>query len=361
MPSVSRWITIPRLDGPRSRSRWSGAGGDFPAAAEDVVNAIILVTDGLETCDGDPCAAATALKEGDAQVTVYVVGLGLDEEELRITSCIAENSGGQIVGAQNAEELSEALFSFLEELQVVVTTGFLEIESIGGLYPLANVACTGQPASDSDPEGSESFTYTFTTDTNVVEAPTGICDVSWTNPSGQVTAIQVNIEADRTTRIRGSILKFPHGAGEIYILKAQDGTVIWQDQIEQGDYVWVLPGIYTLDLEELVGNPILISFTVQTLPGSVTQVEILHGAVGNRAWRDEMALGLSVTPALFDDRPATRSPEARWAGPTNDRRSTPGGEDGRRHDPSLFTLAPSRDRNLPRACHAGVRRGQPPC
>jgi len=250
------------------------AGGDFPDASEDVVNAIILVTDGLETCDGDPCAAATALKEGDAEVTVYVVGLGLDEEELRITACIAENSGGQIVGAQNAEELSDALFSFLEELQVVVTTGFLEIESIGGLYPLATVSCAGQGPSDSDPQGGEQFTYTFTTDTNRVEAPVGVCDVSWTNPSGQVTAIRVNIEADRTTFIRGSILKFPNGAGEIYVLKSQDGTVIWQDQIEQGDYVWVLPGIYTLDLQELVGNPILISFTVQTLPGSVTQVEI---------------------------------------------------------------------------------------
>ena len=99
------------------------AGQDFPSAADNVVNAVILVTDGLETCDSDPCAIATSIKESDAAITAYVVGLGLDEEELRITSCIAENTGGQIVGAQNAEELSAALFTFLEELEVVVTTG----------------------------------------------------------------------------------------------------------------------------------------------------------------------------------------------------------------------------------------------
>ncbi|MBA3275285.1 MAG: VWA domain-containing protein [Chloroflexia bacterium] len=250
------------------------AGADFPPASESVVNAAILVTDGLETCDTDPCAIATALKASEAAVTVYVVGLGLTEEDLRITSCIAENSGGQIVGAQNAEELSAALFTFLEELQVVITTGFLEIESIGGLYPLANVSCEGQSATDSNPEGGEAFTYTFTEDTNQVEVPVGICDVDWANPSGQSTEIRVNIEPDRTTFIRGSLLKFPNGAGEIYTLKAQDGTVIWQDQIEQGDFVWVLPGIYTCDLLELVGDPILFSFTVQTLPGSATQVEI---------------------------------------------------------------------------------------
>ncbi len=250
------------------------AADDFPAASETVTNAIILVTDGLETCDSDPCAIATALKESDAAVTVYVVGLGLDQEELRITGCIAENTGGRIVGAQNANELSAALFTFLEELQVVVTTGFLEIESIGGLYPLATLTCTEQPATDLNPQGGEPFTYTFTRDTNKVEVPIGVCDLAWTNPSGNETTIQVNIEADRTTFVRGSLLKFPQGAGEIYVLKAQDGTVIWQDQIEQGDWVWVLPGIYTCDLQELVGDPILISFTVQTLPGSATQVEI---------------------------------------------------------------------------------------
>jgi von Willebrand factor type A domain len=250
------------------------AGGDFPPASDTVTNAIILVTDGLETCDADPCAIATSLKQSDAAVTVYVVGLGLDEEELRITSCIAENSGGQIIGAQNADQLSAALFTFLEELEVVVTTGFLEIESIGGLYPLATVACAEQEATDLNPQGGEPFTYTFTSETNTVEVPIGVCDLTWTNPSGNETTIQVNIEADRTTFVRGSLLKFPQGAGEIYVLKAQDGTVIWQDQIEQGDWVWVLPGIYTCDLAELVGDPILMSFSVQTLPGSATQVEI---------------------------------------------------------------------------------------
>ena len=249
------------------------ANEDFPVASDTVKNAIVLVTDGLETCDADPCAIATSLKQGNKQITIYVVGLGLNEDELRITSCIAENSGGRIIGAQNAEELSAALFTFLEELQVVVTTGFLEIESIGGLYPLATVNCAGQGATDSNPNASEPFTYTFTTETNKAEIPVGVCDVTWTNPSGQDTSIQVNIEGERTTYIRGSLIKFPNGAGEIYVLKAQDGTVIWQDQIEQGDWVWVLPGIYTCDLLELVGDPVLISFTVQTLPGSATQVE----------------------------------------------------------------------------------------
>jgi hypothetical protein len=238
-----------------------------------VVNAIILVTDGLETCDRDPCAIATTLSESDARITVYVVGLGLNPEELRITSCIAENTGGQIVGAQNAEELSAALFTFLEQLEVVITTGYLEIEAFGDLFPLAVVECGGQPATDASPGGGEPFAYVFTRDSNRAELPVGICTARWQNPSGEETSVRVNIEPDKTTWLRGSLIKFPQGGGEIYVLRAQDGTVIWQDQIEYGDVVWVLPGIYTCELLELVGNPIIMSFSVQTLPGSATQVE----------------------------------------------------------------------------------------
>ena len=71
---------------------------------------------------------------------------------------------------------------------------------------------------------------------------------TWRGPTRAAaqTAIRVNIEADRTTYVRGSLLKFPQGAGEIYVLKAQDGTVIWQDQIEEGD--WVLGAARDLQL-----------------------------------------------------------------------------------------------------------------
>ena len=70
------------------------------------------------------------------------------------------------------------------------------------------------------------------------------------------------------------MLKFPQGAGEIYVVKDLAGTVIWQAPFEEGDYVWVLPGIYTMDLVERVGDPVLIMAQVQTLPGSATQLEI---------------------------------------------------------------------------------------
>jgi|GEM_PF-1343524 len=244
---------------------------DFQTPAADEANFAVLVTDGLETCGGDPCSATRALKQGSAAVTTHVIGFALAEEEQQNLQCIVDESGGLLLGAGNADELSAALFQILEEVQVVLRNGILEIESIGGLFPKATI--DGQAgATDANPDG-KTFTTTLT-DQNRIELPAGLYTVHWPNPSGQETSITVEIEAEQTTLIRGSILRFPHGAGEIYLLKAQNGTLIWQDQIEIGDYVWVLPGIYRLSLEELTGDAVLLSMDVQTLPGAVTHVDV---------------------------------------------------------------------------------------
>ena len=235
------------------------------------MNAMVMVTDGLETCGGDPCVAAREIHESAVQATIHVVGFGLTAEEQGTIACIAENGGGQNLSAANATELSSALFAILEELEVVVSTGFLEIESFGGIFPRALIQ-GGTQATDANPEG-ETVSIRLS-DSNRVELNVGIYDLSWANPSGEETRIRANIEAGRTTWIRGSLLKFPQGAGEIYQVADQAGVVIWQDQFEQGDYVWVLPSIYRMELLERVGDPVLIAAEVQTLPGTATQLEI---------------------------------------------------------------------------------------
>jgi len=242
------------------------AGGDFQPG-EGVSNNIVLVTDGEETCGGDPCAAARALSEGDAGVTTHVVGFALTEEQARLVNCIAEEGGGLNLRAGNALELSESLFAVLEEIEVVIQNGFLEIEEIGGLYPRALVSFVA--TGDQAPREPIRIG-----DENRIELQVGLYEVRWANPSGQESALRVNIEAGRTTWVRGSILKFPQGAGEIYQVRDLAGVVIWQDTFEQGNYVWVLPGIYTMELVERVGDPVLIMAQVQTLPGSATQLEI---------------------------------------------------------------------------------------
>ncbi len=69
---------------------------------------IILVTDGLESCSGDPCAAAKALAEKGIVSKIHVVGFGMDKKSVSQLECIVKPSGGLLLEANSAAELAKA-------------------------------------------------------------------------------------------------------------------------------------------------------------------------------------------------------------------------------------------------------------
>ncbi len=72
--------------------------------------AVVLVTDGIESCGGDPVAAARALRE--REIAVHVIGFGLGnevDEDTASLDAIAQASGGRFITARSAEELRDAL------------------------------------------------------------------------------------------------------------------------------------------------------------------------------------------------------------------------------------------------------------
>ena len=168
------------------------------------------------------------------------------------------------------------LAATLEQENVIVTTGSFEVENIGGIYP--NITLTGQSegATDSNPDGGEAqvFTIDQTTGNRLDDIPVGVYVAAFLYPSGATKTVNVNIEADRLTVLRGSILELPHGAGEIYTITDLAGVLVWQDQFELGDRIWVLPDLYSINLLEIVGDPVLFSATVQCLPGYVTKIDV---------------------------------------------------------------------------------------
>lgn len=71
---------------------------------------VILVSDGIETCNPDPCAAARALEEAGVDFTAHVVGFNIgDPEAIAQMRCLAEETGGTFRTADTAAELSDAL------------------------------------------------------------------------------------------------------------------------------------------------------------------------------------------------------------------------------------------------------------
>ncbi len=77
----------------------------------DVPATVVLLTDGVETCDRDPCALAAALERAGVHFTAHVVGFDVAAEDQPAIACIAERTGGRFLPAESADQLDEALRS----------------------------------------------------------------------------------------------------------------------------------------------------------------------------------------------------------------------------------------------------------
>lgn len=85
------------------------AGNDFQNGQGERQKSIILLSDGEETCDGDPIAELKALKAKNISVKVYAIGFDVDEKSRQQLTSIAQESGGAYFDAKNQEELRKAL------------------------------------------------------------------------------------------------------------------------------------------------------------------------------------------------------------------------------------------------------------
>lgn len=70
---------------------------------------VVLVSDGKETCEGDPCALVRSFRQQGVEVTFHVVGFDVPENDRRQLECIATEGGGVYAEAATAEELTAAL------------------------------------------------------------------------------------------------------------------------------------------------------------------------------------------------------------------------------------------------------------
>lgn len=80
--------TEPKGTTPIARSL-EEAGEDFPDC-NNCRNIIILITDGIEACDGDPCAIALSLYNKGIALKPFVIGIGLDVKFKDAFECMGD-------------------------------------------------------------------------------------------------------------------------------------------------------------------------------------------------------------------------------------------------------------------------------
>ena len=72
---------------------------------------IILISDGLETCGGDPCELAQTINLSNIDLKIDVVGFGIsdDPEAQNQLMCVATSTKGKYFLANNDQELTQGL------------------------------------------------------------------------------------------------------------------------------------------------------------------------------------------------------------------------------------------------------------
>ena len=100
------------------------AAADFPDTLAR--NFIILITDGLESCDNDPCIIARKLRDKGVKVTPFVIGLGMDLSYLDKFECI-----GSYTDAESKAAFENVLSNILSKalLNTTVQINLNTVES----------------------------------------------------------------------------------------------------------------------------------------------------------------------------------------------------------------------------------------
>jgi Ca-activated chloride channel family protein len=89
---------------------------DFPADKKNTLNAIVLITDGIETCGGDPCAATKALEAKHIALKPFIIGLGIEDSLIKKFNCV-----GTYYDVRNPAGFKTALQSIVGQISQSTT------------------------------------------------------------------------------------------------------------------------------------------------------------------------------------------------------------------------------------------------
>jgi len=108
------------------------------AALKGQDNRMILVTDGIEECQGNVCAAAEAVRDAGFDLKVDIIGFTLTEAQRKLIQCVPDLTGGTYYDAQNLDGLTGALAAVAQKAAEPPDTSILARRNGGTLLAAPN-------------------------------------------------------------------------------------------------------------------------------------------------------------------------------------------------------------------------------
>lgn len=80
-----------------------------PYASDEYVNSIVVITDGIETCGGDPVAVVDQMNRGELDIRINVIGFDVTESESQELRVISARTDGEYFDAASRRDIEFAL------------------------------------------------------------------------------------------------------------------------------------------------------------------------------------------------------------------------------------------------------------
>jgi len=110
------------------------AADDFRQTEGPGRNVILLITDGIEACDEDPCAVSRALQAQGITIKPFIIGIGLEEKYRDTFQCV-----GRYFDAARPEVFREVLSVVIDQA-IHSTTAQIDLKNAAGEPVVTNFA-----------------------------------------------------------------------------------------------------------------------------------------------------------------------------------------------------------------------------
>ncbi|MBU1564016.1 MAG: VWA domain-containing protein [Proteobacteria bacterium] len=236
---------------------------------------IILVSDGEETCQGDPCAMVKDLKATGVKFMMHVIGFDVTDKEKAQLACMAEAGGGTYFTAKNVGELTSAAKKVVEKTEQ--SSGKLKVNALRNGKPIGAWYEVFKAEAEGSGEKLSVATNPINAGGEEIKLVPGTYDLIIKNQedAGNPTmsfpgiAIEVGKTVTKVADFSGGTLKVkalrngkPVGAWYEVFKAEEEGSEAKESVASNpigdgGESVKLLPGVYDLTIrnQEDAGNP----------------------------------------------------------------------------------------------------------
>jgi hypothetical protein len=202
----------------------------------------VLVSDGKETCEGDPCAAAKALADADAKLVIHTIGFNVDAAARFQLQCIAKVARGSYSDASGAADLGARLGEVAAAKPPAPATKTTQInlqQTRPGKLEIKQADLRGHTVTEAE---SGKQVARLNTTGRIAELPPGLYNVTF----GPTVWKSIEVKSGETTLISPGVL-------EVHTAWIMGHKVLdWETEAEVGSFstsmrrISVVPSTFTV-------------------------------------------------------------------------------------------------------------------